>query len=143
MDNEVRRIIVIIVLCFSIGLCVYYLLLPMDRENQYRWFCEKERNIAYMDQEIQKLEKDVVKKKEQYEKLAGKAIYVKKDFEKEKQMAEQELSSLIQKRNELTKKYNFLSEKFDWRLYRTDPNKPKEHILVYQIEKKGGLDKIF
>jgi len=54
-------------------------------------------------------------------------------YNREVQMARDDLASIASQRNGLVKEYNAASEKFNWAPFETNPDKPEESYHEYVV----------
>lgn len=102
---------------------------------KYEWFINQANNIEKMDKDINLFEARTKSVDEQYkgygEDMAKWPPHISMQYNKERQQAREDLIAIASQRNNLVKEYNASSEKFNWKMFQTRPDKPKERFHDY------------
>lgn len=102
---------------------------------KYEWFIEQATRIEKMDKDIGLFEARVKGVESQYQgygkDMAKWPPHIQVQYNKERQQAREDLIAIASQRNNLVREYNAASEKFNWKLFQTNPNKPKERFHEY------------
>ncbi|MFH1259634.1 MAG: hypothetical protein ABII74_07500 [Elusimicrobiota bacterium] len=102
---------------------------------KYEWFIEQANRIEKMDKDISLFEARTKGVDSQYKgygaDMAKWPPHIQVQYNKERQQAREDLISIASQRNNLVREYNASSEKFNWKLFQTNPNKPKERFHEY------------
>ncbi len=107
---------------------------PQAALQKYEWFIDQSNAIAKMDQDIalyEKRVKDIDERYKKYGEVAKWPINITTTYNHETETAKTDLLAVVSQRNNLVKEYNAASDKFNWSLFRTKPDKPKEKFQEY------------
>jgi hypothetical protein len=103
---------------------------PEAAMQKYEWFIDQANRIQKMDQDIINLRAKKENTSTQFETDYGKKkdwdVVTKATYQKEINLATEQLNTTIAQRNGLAADYNAASEKFNWRGFKTDARKPVE-----------------
>lgn len=103
---------------------------PKAAMQKYEWFIDQANRIQKMDQDIINLRSKKESVSTQFETDYGKKkdwdVITKATYQKEINLATEQLNTTIAQRNGLAADYNAASEKFNWRGFKTDARKPVE-----------------
>ena len=104
---------------------------------KYEWFINQANGIEKMDQDIKLFQGRIKGVDSQYlaygKDMAKWPPHIQVQYNKERQQAREDLLAVASQRNNLVKEYNSASEKFNWKLFQTDPRKPKERFHEYAV----------
>jgi len=105
--------------------------------DKYEWFIDQANAIEKMDADVDLYEGRVTSVEEQYasygEDIAEWPPHIQMQYNREVQMARDDLASIASQRNGLVKEYNAASEKFNWAPFETNPDKPEESYHEYVV----------
>lgn len=108
---------------------------PRAALQKYEWFIDQANRIEKMDRDISLYDARVKSVDEQY---AGYGqdktrwpLDIRTQYNSARQQARDDLVAVASQRNNLVREYNAASEKFNWKVFQTDPRKPKERFEEY------------
>lgn len=111
---------------------------PKAALQKYEWFIEQANRIEKMDKDIVMFEGRVQGVDEQYktygEDRSKWPPHIQVQFNRERQQSREDLLAVASQRNNLVREYNAASEKFNWKLFQTRPDKPKERFHNYDVK---------
>ena len=105
---------------------------------KYEWFIEQANRIEKMDKDITMFEVRVTSVDSQYKTYGDDRAkwppHIQTQFNRERQQAREDLIAVASQRNNLVREYNAASEKFNWKMFQTKPDKPKERFHDYDAK---------
>jgi len=108
---------------------------PRAMLDKYEWFINQANSVEKMDRDVTLYENRVKSIEQQYagygKNMAQWPPHIQVQYNREKQQAREDLIAVASQRNNLVRDYNSQSEKFNWKLFQTDPRKPKERFHEY------------
>ena len=110
---------------------------PRAALKKYEWFINQANAIEKMDQDIALFENRIKQVDEEYSQYGNdKAkwpLHTQVMYNERKKTVQDDLVAVVSQKNNLVREYNAQSDKFNWKLFETDPRKPKEHFHEYVI----------
>lgn len=111
---------------------------PRAALKKYEWFIEQASSIQKMDKDAAMFESRAAAVKEQYKgygaDMAKWPPHIQAQYNKDTATAREDLLAVASQRNTLVRDYNAASDKFNWSLFQTRPDKPKEHFYEYVLK---------
>lgn len=111
---------------------------PRAALKKYEWFIDQANRVEKMDQDIKMFEGRVTNVDSQYKTYGDDRAkwppHISVQFNRERQQAREDLIAVASQRNNLVREYNSQSEKFNWKLFQTRPDKPKERFHDYDVK---------
>lgn len=102
---------------------------------KYEWFIEQANAIQKMDKDIAMFENRAAAVREQYKgygaDMAKWPPHIQAQYNKDMGTAREDLLAVASQRNNLVKEYNANSDKFNWSLFQTRPDKPQQRFHEY------------
>lgn len=108
---------------------------PRAALEKYSWFIDQANRIEKMDQDLKIFEgrvSGVDKQFDAYGKDKSKwPPHIQMQYNQAAGQGRDDLAALASQRNNLVRDYNAASEKFNWKMFQTRPDKPKQHFHTY------------
>lgn len=102
---------------------------------KYSWFVDQANAIEKMDKDIPLFEGRAAAVKTQYQGYGPDMTkwppHIQAQYNQAAQQARDDLVAVASQRNNLVRDYNAASDKFNWSLFQTRPDKPKERFHEY------------
>lgn len=110
---------------------------PKAALKKYEWFINQANAIEKMDQDIKLFENRVNQVNEEYipygKDKSEWPLHIQVMYNERKKAVQDDLVAVVSQRNNLVREYNAQSDKFNWKLFETDPRKPKERFHEYEV----------
>lgn len=108
---------------------------PRAALDKYSWFIDQANRIEKMDQDLKIFETRAAGIDKQYD-AYGKdkskwPPHITMQYNQAAQQGRDDLAALASQRNNLVRDYNAASEKFNWSLFQSRPDKPKDRFHEY------------
>lgn len=111
---------------------------PRAALQKYEWFINQAASIEKMDKDVVMFDGRVKSVDAQYKTYGDDRAkwppHIAIQFNRERQQAREDLIAVASQRNNLVREYNSASEKFNWKLFQSRPDKPKERFHDYEVK---------
>lgn len=113
---------------------------PRAMLEKYEWFIDQENRIQKMDQDIAIFEQRLKSVDQRYDGMyggtnkAGWPPVAQVQYNRERQIAYDDIVAIVSQRNNLAREYNAQSEKFNWEPFRSRPDLPMDRFSEYKIQ---------
>lgn len=105
---------------------------PKKALEKYEWFINRANDIEKMDQDVVLFDQRLTGVDAKYDGYGDNQAdwppHIQVQYNTEQQQARDDLLAIKSQRNGLVREYNASSEKFNWKLFQTSPDKPKERF---------------